>query len=153
MHSRPYSNQGVVLFIVLGIIIFAAILGGVVLNIVLSNTGLSRKHFTRVQAFYAAKGGVNYGYERLIRNDDNTNWPTPAADASYTNCICNGTCTPACPSGGLVINDTTLSSGIQRIAVVVSGRDHANCSKYSPPSASRLCISAIVDFEPVPTPP
>jgi hypothetical protein len=134
-----------VLFVVLGVIIFAVILGSVVLNIVLSNTALSRKHVGRVQAYYAALAGMNYGYERLSRNDDSTNWPMPASGTHYTNYICNSSFHP-CP--GYVVNDETLVRGIRQIAITVSERSDSACISHSPPVGVDACIMARVTYEP-----
>ena len=139
-------SRGVILFVVLAVIVFAVILGSVVLNIVLSNTSLSRKHFSRVQAYYAAVGGMNYGYERLRRNDDATHWPMPVATATYTNYICNSAY-HSCTSG-YVVNDETLVKAIRSIAITVSGKSNASCTAYSPPTGVDACVTAKVDYEP-----
>lgn len=139
-------SRGVILFVVLTVIVLAVIMGGVVLNIVLSNTSLSRKHFSRVQAYYAAVGGMNYGYERLRRNDDATYWPMPASAATYTNYICNNAY-HSCTSG-YVVNDETLVRAIRSIAITVSGRNNAACSSYSPATGVDACITAKVNYEP-----
>ncbi len=130
---------------VLGVIIFAVTLGSVVLNIVLSNTALSRKHVGRVQAYYAALAGMNYGYERLCRNDDSTNWPMPASGSSYTNYICNNSF-HSCP--GYVVNDETLVKAIDKIAITVGERSNPVCVSHSPPVGVDACIVVKVTYVP-----
>lgn len=142
------SSKGVILFVVLTVIVFAVILGGVVLNIVLSNTSLSRKHFSRVQAYYAAVGGMNYGYERLRRNDDPANWPMPAAAATYTNYICNNAYHTCSGAAYIVVNDETLVKAIRSIAITVSGKSNAACSSHSPAAGVDACVTAKVEYEP-----
>ncbi len=134
-----------VLFVVLGVIIFAVILGSVVLNIVLSNTSLSRKHVGRVQAYYAALAGMNYGYERLSRNDDPTHWPMPASGLTYTNHICNSAF-HSCPD--YVVNDETLVKAISEIEITVSERSNSACAAHSPPGGVDACIAVKVTYEP-----
>ncbi len=84
------KQSGMVLFLVLCLIIIAAVLSGIILNITLSHFELTRHKVQRIKAYYAALAGMNLALEQL-----------------RTGAWTNDTYT-LCPSGSCTYIDTTI---------------------------------------------
>jgi Tfp pilus assembly protein PilX len=78
------GKKGVVLMIILGVILIVALLAGVILNIVLSQSRLTHHQVSRIQAYYASQAALNYAIEKL-RNGE---W------VAGVNCTGAPACTP-----------------------------------------------------------
>jgi len=63
------KKNGVVLFIVLGVIIVVTALSTVILRILLNQLRLTHHQVSRIQAHYAAKAGVVYALEKIRIGD------------------------------------------------------------------------------------
>lgn len=61
------KQKGAILFIVLAVILVVVILSGVILSIISSQTRLTNHQVTRIKAYYATKGMMNYAFE-MLRN-------------------------------------------------------------------------------------
>ena len=59
------NKKGAILFIVLAVIIIVVILSGVILSIVSSQSRLTHHQVSRIKAYYASKGIMNYAMEKL----------------------------------------------------------------------------------------
>jgi Tfp pilus assembly protein PilX len=59
------NKKGAILFIVLAVIILVVILSGVILSIVSSQSRLTHHQVSRIKAYYAGKGMMNYALEKL----------------------------------------------------------------------------------------
>ena len=100
------DKEGVILFIVIGVILVVVILSTVVLRIVSSQSRLTHHQASRIQAQYAAKAGVIYALDKLRRNDD-AGWP---ASGEYVKTMCKVGCD---------INEVQLPNSIQRVDITV----------------------------------
>lgn len=96
-------RSGMALYLVLAVLIVTFIVAGMSLNLVLSQSRLTHHSVSRVQAYYAAKLGMNYAIEMLSNND--TTW---SSAGTYT--ICRSGCTH---------NETDLPGSINDISVIV----------------------------------
>ncbi|MFA5287045.1 MAG: hypothetical protein WC394_02090 [Candidatus Omnitrophota bacterium] len=63
------NKKGVILFIVLAVVMIVVILSGVILSIISSQSRLTNHQVSRIKAYYAAKGIMNYALERLRTGD------------------------------------------------------------------------------------
>jgi hypothetical protein len=63
------NKKGVILFIVLGVVFIVIILSGVILSIISSHSRLTQHQVSRIRAYYAGKGIMNYALERLRTGD------------------------------------------------------------------------------------
>ena len=59
------NKKGVVLFIVLAVVLVVVILSGVILGIISSQSRLTHHQVSRIKAYYAGKGIMNYANEQL----------------------------------------------------------------------------------------
>ena len=59
------GSKGVVLFIVLGLILVVVVLAAVILSIISSQSRLTHHQVSRIKAYYAGKGMMNYASDML----------------------------------------------------------------------------------------
>jgi len=90
---KKMKDKGVALFIVLATLLVVTLLAGVILNIVSSHSRLTHHQVSRIKAYYAARGIMNYVFEKM--RTDPTNWaPNPAGGqnkyACHRSCIDSG---------------------------------------------------------------
>jgi len=85
------KRQGIVLFIVLGIIMVVVVLATVILRITSSQSRLTHHQISRIRAFYAGKAGMNLAFYKLRTGAWSA--PTSGTDPIYY-CI-NGSVDPA----------------------------------------------------------
>jgi Tfp pilus assembly protein PilX len=123
------------MYMVLVTLLIVVVLANVVLTIMSSQSRLTHHQVSRIQAYYAALAGVNYAVEMLRSGSDTTNWPMPAADASYSKTLCRSGCD---------INDTDLPLSVARVDITVAGKDVSGCNP--PTSGIPACISATADY-------
>ncbi|MFH0791140.1 MAG: hypothetical protein V2A64_05860, partial [Candidatus Omnitrophota bacterium] len=120
------EKKGVALFLVLAILFGVILLSGVVLNLITSQSKLTDHQVKRMQAYYAAQAGINYGFEQLRLN--NPNWLTDTA-TSRTFRICGSVYGAAnsaeCTTGGNVgnITDDTFPPIINFVSITIGPRD------------------------------
>jgi len=79
------AKKGFALFLVLAVIMVAAIIGGIIINITLSHFELTRHKVQRIKAYYNAMAGMNLALE-LIRTG---NWTTGSYTLCQSNCTIN----------------------------------------------------------------
>jgi len=59
------SQSGVVMLVVLGAIMVVIILANIIMTLMSSQSRLTHHQVSRIQAYYAAMGAINYTYEQL----------------------------------------------------------------------------------------
>jgi type II secretory pathway component PulK len=116
------GKKGVVLLLVVGVVFVVLILAAVVLSTMDQLSRQTHHRASRIQAYYAALAGMNYGYEMLRTGawsiPSNVNWNDP----SFPHVLV-----------GRNVN----------IAVVTP----ANCpAGTAPPPGTLACISVTVDY-------
>ena len=62
------NKKGAILFIVLAVILVVVILSGVILSIISSQSRLTHHQVSRIKAYYASRGVMNYALEMLRTN-------------------------------------------------------------------------------------
>lgn len=92
------------LYLVLAVLIITAIIAGMVLSLILSQSRLTHHTVSRVQAYYAARMGMNYAIEMLSNND--SVWSN---SGTYT--ICRSGCTHDEPDLPFSIKGITVAVG------------------------------------------
>jgi len=65
MPRRKNTEKGVVLFIVLGTLFIVVILSGVILRTITSQSTFTHHQVSRIKAYYAGKGIMNYSLDQL----------------------------------------------------------------------------------------
>lgn len=95
------NKQGIVMFIVLATVLVVILLANILLGLVSSQSRLTHHQVSRIQAYYAAKSGINYAIEQLRLG----NW---LAGGSWTLC-----------RTGCDINDPAIPGPIQLITITV----------------------------------
>jgi len=93
MFRLRFKKKGVVLLIVLGTILIVASLTAIILSLMLSHARLTYHQTGRIQAYYAALAGVNYGLENL-----RTGGYTLTTSCATTSC-CSSPCTMSFADG------------------------------------------------------
>jgi Tfp pilus assembly protein PilX len=85
--SKPKTakREGVVLLIVLGTLLVVIVLAGFILNIISNQSRLSNHQISRIKAYYASKGMMNYALEMLREG-------TWVADSTVNVTACHGDC-------------------------------------------------------------
>ena len=94
MTKQGSHARGVALYLVISSLFIALILSSVILRTVLNQTRLTHHGVSRIQAYYASYGALNYSFAKIREGV----WPIPAlgsAAVSYTMCRRNslGVCT------------------------------------------------------------
>jgi len=100
-----FNKKGVILFIVIGVIMAAAMLSIVILRIISNQSRLTYHQLSRIQAQYAAKAGALYALDKLRRND--AVW---ADSATSPHKMCSG----------CEIDESKLPPSIQEVDITVS---------------------------------
>lgn len=133
------KNKSAVLFLVLVVLLIVVILANILLGIVSSQSRLTHHQVSRIQAYYASMGGMNYAFDMLRRGD----WPTPAPGGYYTKTICRSGCT---------INDGDMPKSVHNVTIEIVGRpgnsgaQSVNCKSCNPPSGVDTCICIVSDY-------
>jgi Tfp pilus assembly protein PilX len=82
------KRRGVVLFVVLATILLVVILSGVILKIISSQSRLTHHKVSRIKAYYAGRGMMNYALENLRTGAWAANPPGGASKyACHRGCI------------------------------------------------------------------
>jgi Tfp pilus assembly protein PilX len=102
MHNR----SGMALYIVLSVLIVVSLVAGMFLNLILSQSTLTKHQVSRTQAYFAGRMGMNYAIEMLRQND--SNWNSPL---SFNRTICRAGCTKNEPDLPAAINNITIFVG------------------------------------------
>ncbi len=87
------DKRGFILFIVLATVLVVAILAGVILSLISSQSRLTQHQVSRIKAYYAGKGMMNYAFEMLRKGSSASGWdlPTTGYDfACHKGCIDSG---------------------------------------------------------------
>ena len=107
------NKNGVIFFVVISVVMIAALLAITVLRVVSNQARLTHHQLSRIQAQYAAKAGLILALDKLRQND--TNWGTGV----LTKKICRS----ATPDNGCnladVILDSDLPNTIQCVDITV----------------------------------
>jgi Tfp pilus assembly protein PilX len=138
------GKKGVVLMIILGVVLIVALLGGVILNIVLSQSRLTHHQISRIQAYYASQAALNYAIEKL-RNGE---W------VAGTNCTGAPACTPTAvwPVGAAVNNfylDTAndyFPASIQGMTLIITPAQYTVPANPCYFNDRKACISVTTTY-------
>jgi len=117
------NKRGVVLFIVLGVVLVGVILAAVILSIVSSQSRLTHHQVSRIKAYYAAKGIMNYANEKLRKGD----W-VPSSTAGTFKYACHssdGTCIDAVTEDYDIPYDNDLGYKVQVKIFPINTADNA----------------------------
>jgi Tfp pilus assembly protein PilX len=60
-----WKTRAAALYMVIGTLVIVSILAKVIVTVILNQATISRHHSGRIQAYYAAKAGMNYALEKL----------------------------------------------------------------------------------------
>ena len=102
------EKRGVVLFIVLATILLVIILSGVILRIISSQSRLTHHKVSRIKAYYAGRGMINYAFERFRTGA----WvPNPAGGARKY--ACHRSCIDGVPANYIIPTDPDIPYRIQ----------------------------------------
>lgn len=99
------AKKGAILFIVLAVILVVVILSGVILSIVSSQSRLTHHQVSRIKAYYASKGVMNYALEML-----RTGVWKPGASKKYA---CHKGCIDSVTASYIIPDDTDIPYRIQ----------------------------------------
>lgn len=133
--AYPRNNKGVVLLIVLVTLFVIVVLANIILALLSSQSRLTHHQVSRIQAYYADFGAMNYAIDKLRRGD----WPMPAAGETNTYRLCRPG-TAACD-----IIDGDLPPAIREVIITVQGRG-GTCVPPGPPNDVPVCISCTADY-------
>ncbi|MFA5177455.1 MAG: hypothetical protein WC440_04845 [Candidatus Omnitrophota bacterium] len=86
MLKGDVSRKGVVLLVVLATVLVVIILAGVILSIVSNQSRITAHQVSRIKAYYAARGMMNYALEMLRKK-------TWVSDDTVKKYACYGNCT------------------------------------------------------------
>lgn len=135
------KNRSAVLFLVLVVLLIVVILANIMLGIVSSQSRLTHHQVSRIQAYYASMGGMNYALDMLRRGI----WVTPSASFPYyTKTICR--------SAGCDVLEGELPKSIHNVTIEVAYRGNNpsaqsnNCKNCNPPSGVNTCICIVSDY-------
>jgi len=92
MPKRRTPESGIILLLVLSIVLVVIILSGVVLTIISNQSRLTHHQVSRIKAYYACKGAMNYALDQLRQG----NWASDPVNNRYA-CFnnCSGLGVPA----------------------------------------------------------
>ncbi|MDD5500872.1 MAG: hypothetical protein PHH57_04205 [Candidatus Omnitrophica bacterium] len=129
------KKNGVVLFIVLGVIIVVTALSTVILRILLNQLRLTHHQVSRIQAHYAAKAGVVYALEKIRIGD----W------SAGSTCTESSPCTMTFSTGDFI--PAVLISPTNGVSIIIRQPQYSNSSApcYYPPGGS-ACVSATATY-------
>ncbi len=133
---RPLGNRGAALAVILGTILVVVVLANILLNFMLSQNRLTHHQISRIQAYYAGIGAMNYTLERLRKGT----W------VAGTDCL-NA-------SGGCAVHQLIYSSSdfypsvINSINVVITPNGQAlpSGATCNPPNDTEACVDITTDY-------
>ncbi|MBU0709913.1 MAG: hypothetical protein KJ793_04270 [Candidatus Omnitrophica bacterium] len=148
MDKLNSQKSGVALLIALGTVLMVAILGLVFLRHISSSSSLTQHQVGRTQAYYAAKAGLNYAYDKLRKGE----WQTTPVYYG----ILNDDPALSCPgtSGGC-ITEPEFPRTIEAvwIGVVRNGESIAlpsggvpDCNPCTPVTGAEFCICVATQY-------
>lgn len=91
------AAKGVVLLVILATVLIVVILSRVILGVVFSHSRLTQHQISRIKAYYAIRGIMNYTLDMLRKGSANGGWdldPTLAKTACYGDCSAWGNSHP-----------------------------------------------------------
>ncbi len=131
MLGLRFNKKGVVLLIVLGTLLVVVSLATVVLSMMLSHYRLTHHQTSRIQAYYAALAGVNYGLENI-----RTGGYTLTTSCATTSC-CSSPCTMSFADGDF--KPSILVSPANGVLITIIPYGSTGCTA-SP--GNTTCVSA-----------
>jgi len=87
---KNINNKGIALYLVLAVLLIVIIFANIVLSVISSQSRLTHHKVRRIQAYYAAQGGINAALEGLKAND--TAWVPDPDTLPRTVTICRSGC-------------------------------------------------------------
>jgi len=110
------SEEGVILFIVIGIIMVVSVLAIVMLRIISNQSRLTHHQVSRIQAQYAAKAGIIYALDKLRRNDDSS-WSDTLPGTPVVKRMCRVVAEPDCSAPD--ITEPNLPDSVQYVDITI----------------------------------
>jgi len=108
MPDSKDTRKGVVLLIVLATILVVAVLAGVILGIITNQYRLSHHNTSRIRAYYAAKGIMNYAQDMLRKGT----WVIDATKTYYA-CFENKGCIDSVNNDFPITDDADIPYKVQ----------------------------------------
>jgi len=133
------NNKGMILLVVICTIFLAILLSNVILRIISSQSRLTHHQVSRIQAYYAGLGGVNYAYDKLRKGD----WATPTSPVTYYLCRSLNDCIPNV-TGNTLITEAGLPKSLQGVSITITPRGQGSCLQT--PGEVPFCISATATY-------
>ncbi len=133
MLKAKLSKEGVVLFMVLCVLLVVASLTTVILNLISSHARLTYHQTGRIQAYYAALAGVNYGFDKLRTGS----W------VAGTDCTAGSPCTITFSDGDFY--PSVLINPTNGVTITIRTAGSSGCSSPPAPTGG-ACISATADY-------
>jgi type II secretory pathway pseudopilin PulG len=114
------KKKGAILFVVLAVILVVVILSGVILSIISSQSRLTNHQVSRIKAYYASKGIMNYVLEKMRTDPD---W----APGTTEKVVCHRNCIDKTATAGLSIpTDSDIPYDIQVTIHIDNQADNAD---------------------------
>ena len=141
MLKKNVDNSGIALFIVLAVIMSVVLLGDVTLKFIASQNRFSHENTSRIQAYYAAKAGMNYALENLRLRT----WTfAPNSCPNPTGCTLCRT------GGGCTVNEDTFPASIQLVRIIFCPAGtlcQDTPSDCEPPTGLNFCVNSTVTYQ------
>jgi len=126
------NKSGIALFIILATIFIVLLLGDITLKFIAGQNRFSHERVNRIQAYYAAKAGMNYALE-MLRVGTWTFTPNTCSDPT-----------------GCSVTDSNFPSSITSVKVIFcpSGSScSGTASSCQPPTGINFCVNTIVTYQ------
>ncbi len=139
-----FSNhkKGIVLFLVLGTLLVVVSLAALMLSLILSHARLTYHQTSRIQAYYAAMAGINYGLEKLRTGT----WVPGTIPTGCSGSSTSYTCTMSFDTG-----DFKPASIVgNNVSIIIRSVQSSNSAQpwyfyYIPPGSS-ACVSTTATY-------
>jgi len=135
MFEFKFNKKGIALIIVIGLLFVVSSLTVVILSIILTNSRLTYHQTGRIQAYYAAMAGVNYGLEKLRIGS----WVVGTKPAECSGSPAAYTCTTLFDDGDF--NPPVLVNPTNGVTITIKSAG-ADC----PAPLGGACVSATADY-------
>ena len=132
------GNRGVVLVIVLGVLLISVILASVVLNIIRSHSRLTHHQLSRIQAYYAGMGAINYALNQLYKGNFVAGTDCRPAGAADPRCVFSRDSETIDPSFA-----ADFPQSLRSVRIVIRTRTDAGCN---PPAGINTCVGAVTEY-------
>ena len=132
---KPLGNRGAALAVILGTILVVVVLANILLNFMLSQNRLTHHQISRIQAYYAGMGAMNYALERLRKGT----WVVG------TDCLSTS---GGCPVQAIYSATDFHPSVINDVTVIITpdGQALPSGAICNPPNDTEACVDITTDY-------